>query len=44
VWWVPDFSVEKYLDKLRGLDAQMRNGRPFVAYSSRHLLEARRPA
>jgi SAM-dependent methyltransferase len=43
VWWVPDFSVEKYLDKLRELDTQMRDGTPFVAHSSRHLIEARRP-
>jgi len=44
VWWVPDFSVDKYRDNLRELDAQMRNGRPFVAHASRHLIEARRPA
>ena len=43
VWWVPDFSVEKYLDKLLDLDAQMRTGNPFVAHSSRHLIEAQRP-
>lgn len=42
VWWVPDFSVDRYTDKLRELDAQMRAGRPFVAYSSRHLIDARR--
>ena len=44
VWWVPDFSVDKYLNELRELDTQMRNGRPFVAHASRHLIEARRPA
>jgi hypothetical protein len=44
VWWVPDFSVDKYVDKLLDLDAQMRNGKPFVAHSARHLIEARRPA
>jgi SAM-dependent methyltransferase len=44
VWWVPDFTVDKYLDKLVDLDAQMRNGQPFVAHSARHLIEARRPA
>lgn len=44
VWWVPDFSVDKYLVPLAELDAQMRNGEPFVAHSSRHLIEARRPA
>lgn len=44
VWWVPDFTVEKYLTKLRELDLQMRSGSPVIAYSTRHLIEARRPA
>jgi SAM-dependent methyltransferase len=44
VWWVPDFSVDKYLDKLVDLDAQMRSGEPFIAHSTRHLIEAQRPA
>jgi hypothetical protein len=44
VWWVPDFSVEKYHDKLAKLDARMRGGEPVVAHSTRHLIEARRPA
>jgi len=44
VWWVPDFSVEKYRDRLVQLDTQMRGGEPVVAYSTRHLIEARRPA
>lgn len=44
VWWVPDFSVEKYLEPLLRLDAQMRRGEPVVAHSTRHLIEARRPA
>ena len=43
VWWVPDFSVEKYRDKLADLDARMRDGEPVVAHSTRHLIEARRP-
>lgn len=42
VWWVPDFSVEKYRDKLCELDREMRAGRPFVAHSTRHLIDARR--
>ena len=41
VWWVPDFSAERYLGKLLELDKEMRAGRPFTAYSSRHLIEAR---
>jgi hypothetical protein len=44
VWWVPDFSTEKYHDALTQLDTRMRNGEPIVAHSTRHLIEARRPA
>lgn len=44
VWWVPGFSVEKHLDTLRELDAQMRSGTAVVAHATRHLIEARRPA
>jgi len=43
VWWVPDFSVDKYLDTLGELDNQMRQGTPLIAHSTRHLLEAQRP-
>ena len=42
VWWVPDFTVDRYLDVLRSLDAHIRAEGPFVAYSTRHLIEARR--
>lgn len=42
VWWVPNFTAERYLDKLRELDQQMRSGQPFVASSTRHLIVARR--
>jgi hypothetical protein len=31
VWWVPDFSVARFEDRLRELDAQLRGGHPFVA-------------
>lgn len=44
VWWVPDFSVEKYRRTLVELDAHLRRGKPIVAHSTRHLIEARRPA
>jgi len=44
VWWVPDFSVDRYRDRLIQLDKQMRGGEPLVASSTRHLIEARRPA
>ena len=43
VWWVPGFSVQEHEGTLRELDAGMRSGRPFVAHSTRHLIEARRP-
>jgi len=43
VWWVPDFSVAKYRDVLLALDREMRQGRPFAAHSTRHLIDARRP-
>jgi hypothetical protein len=42
VWWVPDFSVDRYRDKLRDLDCRIRRSGPLVAYSTRHLIEARR--
>jgi SAM-dependent methyltransferase len=44
VWWVPGFTVERYRDRLRDLDALLRRDGPFVAHSSRHLIEARREA
>ena len=42
VWWVPDFSVERYHNALVELDAEIRRHGPFVAHSSRTLIEARR--
>ncbi|WP_029105210.1 class I SAM-dependent methyltransferase [Mycobacterium sp. 360MFTsu5.1] len=41
-WWVPGFSVERYREQLVELDRRMRDGTPFVAHSTRHLIEARR--
>lgn len=43
IWWVPDFTVERYQDRLRALHEQIHREGPFVAYSSRHLIEARKP-
>ncbi|MGQ7787598.1 class I SAM-dependent methyltransferase [Nesterenkonia sp. K-15-9-6] len=43
-WWVPGFQTEDHMDRLRALDRQMRAGRPVVAHSTRHLIEAVRPA
>ncbi len=42
VWWVPEFSAPKYRHALLALDERMRRGEPFVAHSTRHLIEARR--
>lgn len=42
VWWVPDFSVERYRDRLVELDRRMRSEGSFVAHSTRHLIEAQR--
>jgi hypothetical protein len=42
VWWVPGFSVEKYRDDLRRLDAHIRAHGSFRAHSTRTLIEARR--
>jgi len=42
VWWVPDFTVERYRDTLAALDAEIRSKGPFVAHSTRYLIEARR--
>jgi len=44
VWWVPDFSVAAYRERLRELDARLRGGDVFVTHSTRHLVEARKPA
>lgn len=42
VWWVPDFSVDRYRDRLAALDDMIRASGCFVAHSTRHLIEARR--
>jgi len=42
IWWVPGFTVEAYRDRLRDLHALIERDGPFVAHSSRHLIEARR--
>jgi SAM-dependent methyltransferase len=43
VWMVPDFTVEAYEERLRALHEQISTQGPFVAHSTRHLVEARRP-
>ncbi|GAA3241119.1 class I SAM-dependent methyltransferase [Nonomuraea helvata] len=44
IWIVPGFSVERYADRLRDLHDRIEQEGPFVAHSSRVLIEARRPA
>ena len=43
-WWVPDFTVARYRETLDRLDGELRRDGPFVAHSTRTLIEARRPA
>lgn len=40
IWTVPDFTVERYRDRLRELHEQIRRDGKFVAHSSRVLIEA----
>lgn len=42
VWWVPGFTVDKYRHRLRELHTRIQQHGPFVAHSTRHLIEARR--
>jgi SAM-dependent methyltransferase len=42
VWWVPDFSVRQYHEKLVELDGLIRRDGRFVAHATRHLIEAER--
>lgn len=44
IWWVPDFTVARYRDRLRELHERIGRTGPFVAHSTRHLIEARKPA
>jgi Methyltransferase domain len=43
IWTVPGFTVDRYRDRLRELHDQIQKNGPFVAYSSRCLIEARKP-
>lgn len=42
VWWVPGFTVERYRARLEDLHELIGRDGPFVAHSTRHLIEARR--
>jgi SAM-dependent methyltransferase len=43
IWMVPGFSVRKYRDRLRNMHELILAEGPFVAYSTRYLIEARKP-
>nr|BBX77255.1 hypothetical protein MFLOJ_10420 [Mycobacterium florentinum] len=43
IWWVPDFTVERYLDRLRELHERIAADGPFVAHATRVLVRARKP-
>lgn len=44
IWIVPDFTVDRYLDRLRELHEKIQEAGPFLAHSSRFLIEAHKPA
>ncbi|HIT75863.1 MAG TPA: class I SAM-dependent methyltransferase [Candidatus Avipropionibacterium avicola] len=41
VWWVPGFTVEAHRDRLYDFHRLVTTAGPFVAHSTRHLIEAR---
>ncbi|MEV6207730.1 class I SAM-dependent methyltransferase [Kitasatospora sp. NPDC051914] len=43
IWMVPDFTVDRYRDRLRDLHALIESDGPFVAHSARSLVDARKP-
>jgi len=43
IWFVPDFTVERYRDQLKALHERIQTSGPFIAYSRRFLIEARKP-
>jgi SAM-dependent methyltransferase len=43
IWMVPGFTVSAYRDRLRELHELIEAEGPFVAHSSRYLIEARKP-
>ncbi len=44
IWMVPGFTVDGYREQLRALHEQIEREGPFVAHSTRYLVEARKPA
>lgn len=43
IWIVPGFTVEKHRTRLRALHDQIQRGGPFIAHSTRTLIEAQKP-
>jgi len=43
IWMVPDFTANRYDPQLRALHQQIETEGPFVAHSTRFLIEARKP-
>jgi SAM-dependent methyltransferase len=43
VWTVPDFTVERYRDRLVDLHGRIQRDGAFVSHSQRYLIEAHRP-
>lgn len=44
VWMVPGFTVDAYRPRLLALHERIGKEGPFVAHSTRHLIEARKPS
>jgi len=44
IWTVPDFTIERYRDRIAAAHAHIQRHGSFVSYSRRVLLEARKPA
>ncbi|MER7397193.1 class I SAM-dependent methyltransferase [Streptomyces sp. NPDC000151] len=43
IWMVPGFTVGQYRDRLRELHEKIQEEGPFIAHSTRFLIEARKP-
>ncbi|WP_037683387.1 class I SAM-dependent methyltransferase [Streptomyces griseus] len=43
IWMVPGFTVEAYEPQLRSLHERIESEGPFIAHSTRHLFDARKP-
>ncbi|MFD3534638.1 class I SAM-dependent methyltransferase [Streptomyces sp. NPDC058664] len=44
IWMVPGFTVDRYRDRLRELHERIADEGPFVAHTTRFLIEARKPS